>query len=225
MAKKTTFEYKRVFEKICESVVEFRPETLMIDMEQAVVTAIIQKFPDCLIQFCFFHYKPSIWRWIQANGMSSKYSHENNIWFRQFINQHICLAFIPPNDVVEAFECLQQAAEEHLEDSDVEAFTGYFESNFIGRIKRNGTRSTPRHQIHMWNQFENAMNDNNRTNNSVEGWHHSIQSISNCHHPLFGKFLDVLKEDMINSRVKIVQNQTGVNNPPQRSTYRMLNEH
>lgn len=224
MAKKTASEYGRIFEKL-RDLVGFNLSSVMIDMEQAVVSAVSDMFTECWITFCFFHFRQSIWRWIQANGMCSRYSHENNNWFRKLINQHACLAFVPPNDVIEAFECLQQTIEDrHLEDGDVEAFIGYFESSFIGRVRRNGTRGNPRHGIEMWNQYNKAISGENRTNNSVEGWHHAMLSISNCHHPHFGKFLDIIKQDMLNSRIKIVQSNTGIANTPQRSTYKMLSQ-
>ena len=45
-------EYRSVFEKIGE-LVEFNPLSVMIDMEQAVVTDLNGMFSECSVMFCF----------------------------------------------------------------------------------------------------------------------------------------------------------------------------
>ena len=222
MARKSAAEYSRLFAKISE-ISSFNPSSVMIDMEQAVASTLQQLYPSCSVVFCFFHFKQSIWNWINSNGMAQKYSDHGNNVLRSVVNKHVCLAFIPPNDVIELFEEIQNSVEDSNDD-DIHAFLGYFESSFIGRLRRNGQRGQARHPIEKWNQNSNVLTGSNRTNNSVEGWHHSLSTICSCDHPSFAKFLSVIKEDMSNSHIKLVQNSTGITPTPQRTTYRNLNE-
>ena len=85
MARKNVAEYNRLFTQVTNAC-EFRPESVMMDMEQAVASSISENFPDCEITLCYFHYRQSIWQWIQTDGMSSKYTDHNNTRFRKIVN-------------------------------------------------------------------------------------------------------------------------------------------
>ena len=58
-----------------------------------------------------------------------------------------------------------------------------------------------------------------RTDNSVEGWHRRFQShVSSCH-PIFWKFLDIMRNEESLIRVDIIQNLAGHPPPAQRRRY------
>lgn len=94
-----------LFTKIAE-LCQFNPRTAMLDMEQAVASTLIYKFPQVDLSLCWFHYKQSNLAWIRENGMIIKYSEHNNILFRKFINQIVALCFVPVSDVVFGFEVI-----------------------------------------------------------------------------------------------------------------------
>ena len=56
------------------------------------------------------------------------------------------LAFLPPEEVIEAFEDLVKFDKEHPSKLNLlpAEFVAYFEKNYIGKIVRRSTRQTPR---------------------------------------------------------------------------------
>lgn len=75
------------------------------------------------------------------------------------------LAFLRPHLVEEAFDQLVEHA-----DFPVEALpiANYFEDNYIGRRQRN-RRQPASFPIELWNVYDRTMNNQQRTNNDVEG--------------------------------------------------------
>ena len=62
-----------------------------------------------------------------------------------------------------------------------------------GRFRRNALRQTPMFALELWNMFHRTFQDLPRTNNSLEGWHRSFQASASACHPVFWKFLEILK--------------------------------
>lgn len=103
------------------------------------------------------------------------------------------LAFIPPDDVVHAFEYIQDTLDDELE-----GLLDYFEDSYIGRMKRSG-RANPKFAIRSWNVYEATLQQAPRTNNMLEGWHNKMQKSIASNHPNLWKLLEVIqKEDRLN---------------------------
>ena len=62
------------------------------------------------------------------------------------------LAFIPPNDVVDAFERLTDLIRNQYGDA-TDGVLDYFEDTYIGRFRRNAAQATPNFPVQMWNMF------------------------------------------------------------------------
>jgi len=69
----------------------------------------------------------------------------------------------------------------------------YFEDTWIGRPNHR-TRRAPLFLIKTWNCYSTLENDISRTNNSVECWHNSFNSMLNAHHPLIWTLITALKK-------------------------------
>ena len=82
----------------------------------------------------------------------------------------IALAFIPPVDIVRAFEELEEYV-----DPTLELVLEYLEDNYIGRRQRQG-RKNPRFPITLWNVYNRTLNNEPRTNNSAEAGHRCFQA-------------------------------------------------
>jgi hypothetical protein len=78
-----------------------------------------------------------------------------------------CLAFLPLEDVVEAFEAIQLKAPKEC----VPLYK-YFEENYIGKLNRgNRPRKDPMFALTQWNVHDRTMDGMPRTSNNIEGWH------------------------------------------------------
>ena len=128
------------------------------------------------------------------------------------------LAFLPPADVVPAFENLCDDIR-HNYGVQADEILLYFEDKYNGRFMRNAPRQNPLFAIDLWNMFHRTDQELPRTNNSVEGWHRAFQSnLTGCH-PTFWKFLAVLKREEGIVRVSILHHLGGHHPPPQRRRY------
>ena len=90
---------------------------------------------------------------------------------------------VPPNDVVNAFEILAGSMPAH---ENMNELLSYFETTYIRgrRFRGRGeTYGNALFHIESWNQRAAAVEGIARTTNAVEGWHHGLQSLFQCHHP------------------------------------------
>ncbi|KAK7009848.1 hypothetical protein BgiMline_001427, partial [Biomphalaria glabrata] len=78
----------------------------------------------------------------------------------------------------------------------------------IGRQRRN-RRVTPRFPIALWNVGDRVQDNLPRTNNSVEGWHHTFQLSIDGHHPNVYKLIFHFLREHENIENKILRYNAG----------------
>ena len=134
-----------------------------------------------------------------------------------------CISFVPIQYTIFAFEKLAV----FLDDTDqFSELNDYFETNFIGKIRRNRAlgRHEPRFKIKFWNLYDVVMNNRRRTNNALEGWNNQVRNLSNCCHPSTINFINIVKKDIENFHLKLVQLSTGQNPTPRQIKYTGVDE-
>ena len=116
----------------------FSPISFGVDFEKSLSNAVIKVFgEDCEIWYCFFHLGQNIVR-----RVSVKYA----VKFRQdkeFATRVRCLtalAFLPVDEVIDAFEELIQWDKNQSEPKLPEDLIKYFEKNYIGNLLREGRK-------------------------------------------------------------------------------------
>lgn len=209
---KTQDTYACLFQVLRQLQPDVNPNSIMMDMERAAANAATEVFPNVQIQYCFFHVGQAVWRKIQETGLAPDYREDQE--FALSLRMLTALAFVPVDDVVEAFEALEPEMPH-----DAEPIVRYFESTYIGERRRQGRRF-PTFHIDKWNVYERTVEDLPRTNNAIEGWHRGFQSNVGAFHPNIWKFLDVLRREQGLNELKITQALTGHEPVPQRRTYR-----
>ena len=70
-------------------------------------------------------------------------------------------------------------------------------------------RSKPLFSITLWNQFENARNGNQKTNNNVEGWHRACQLGMGFAQPTIDKILQYLRNEQSFTENRIARIRAG----------------
>ena len=146
-----------------------------------------------------------MWKKIQSLGL------KNDQEFALDLRMTPALAFVPLNDVVDAFEKLADVIINQYAD-ETDGVLGYFEDTYIGRFRRNASRATPIFPIQMWNMFCRTHEELTRIENLREGWRRRFQSICYVLSPNLWKFINLLQKEQTLSRVDIVQAETG--HPP-----------
>ena len=112
-----------------------------------------------------------------------KNAYQNDDAVRSSVRCLSALAFVTIKDVADAFDILSDDMPEH---DHMNELVSFFEHTYIRgrRLRgRNATFGPALFAIESWNQHDSAVNGVARTTNSVEGWHHGLQSLFHCHHP------------------------------------------
>ena len=185
---KTQEQYIRVLNQLRNLNALLTPREVIVDFEKASINAFKAVFPSVSVKGCFFHFSQANWRKIQDLGLSSIYRDEETV--RTTIKSFVSLALIPMMDMDIGFEKLLENLDERLE-----PFVHYFEDTWMGRVGRLGKKSKPLFEPALWNQFENARDGKQKTNNSVEGWHRAFQMGMGCAHPTICKFIQYLRNE------------------------------
>ena len=194
-----------VVKTLCPSA---SPRRILTDFESAAMSAFKDAFPNVEVSGCYFHLCQSVVRKVNECGLKSDYEADNEI--RGFIRCLAALSHVPVCDVVNSFEILvaDMPANERVND-----VVTYFEHTYIrgrrrpGRGENYGPAIFP---IPVWNQYMSAGEGIARTTNSVEGWHHSLQSIFMCQHPNTWTFIAGIERDSSLNKAAYLQAITGV---------------
>jgi len=177
------------------------PDRILIDFEQAAINAFRQAFPSAQLQGCYFHLCQCLVRKVQNLGLRQLF--DNVLHIKLMIKSLAALAFVPPADVIPAFNTL--CLEFPHTDPRFDELLTYFEATWVYR-----PGGGPRFPIELWNHYGTAGAGSPRTINCCEGWHNSMNSHFLCQHPSIWSLLKALKEDMDLSRLLLVHAQTGV---------------
>ncbi len=134
-------------------------EQITIDFEFAVKNCLLTLKLSVHNNYCFFHLSQSSWRRIQSSGHTTTYT--QNLNYRERAIMLLCLAFVPPEDVVKSFDTFSL----HLS-TELEEVFDYFKDHYIGGVGA-GLRAQPRFEISMWNCHDRTRNNEPRANNTV----------------------------------------------------------
>ena len=192
------------------------PESFMTDFETGSSTALGRVYPNVPKKGCFFHLCKNVFKHVQAEGLLDRYLNDEN--FRINVKMISAIAFVPTDDVIDAFQELS----DHCGD-DEQAILDYFETYYIGEQRR-GRRLRARFPHAMWNVHGRVENDLPRTNNHLEGWHNRFNAFISVRHADIWKFIQALKGDCALQNHTRTQAMIGADPPRQRLVYRQVNE-
>ena len=187
------------------------PSRISIDIEQAAINAFRANFPVAAIDGCFFHFSQNIYRKVQSEGLQHQYMADET--FSNNVKMLAALAFVPLNDIVNAFDTVVAQMPE------LDPIIDYFENNYIGVMHRRGRRR-PRFPLELWNVNNRVEEEIPKTNNHVEAYHRHLQAAILLFHPNIWTFLKVLKKEEALKRLEIIQMEAVEAAPPQKIRYR-----
>jgi hypothetical protein len=219
LSNKNRATYDRLLAVVKSLVPNAAPQRILLDFESAAMNAFTAAYPEAEIAGCYFHLCQSILRKVHTVGLKGDYDDNHEI--RGFIRCLTALSHVPVDDVIPTFE---QLIDTMPADERVNEVATYFEHTYVrgrrrpGRGENYGAAIFP---VPLWNQFEAAGEGIARTTNSVEGWHHSLQSLFMCQHPTLWTFLTGIERDCRMNKASYLQAATGVMHTG-RKTYRDL---
>jgi hypothetical protein len=110
--------------------IKIRPLSFNCDFELSIWNAIEEVWPGTCINGCYFHLTQNIWKHVQEEKLVTSYRNGSNLNLRTAFKRLKCLAFVPTEDVIEAFELI----EEHSP-AEFKPVLTYFETYYIGVLK------------------------------------------------------------------------------------------
>ena len=172
---KTQEQYIPVLNQLRNLNALLTPREVIVDFEKASINAFKAVFPSVSVKGCFFHFAQANWRKNSGSGPEFNLPRGGNCTDDNKIIRFACSH--PMMDINIGFEKLLENLDERLE-----PFVHYFEDTWMGRVGRLGKKSKPLFEPALWNQFENARDGKQKTNNSVEGWHRAFEMGISCAH-------------------------------------------
>lgn len=191
--------YQRLLQQLKIMQPGLQPNNLMLDFELAAIQAFENEFPNLEKTGCFFHLSQSVWRKVQNEGLKVQYQGDHE--FARWVRMIPALAFVPPQNVESSFEELVENPDFPQEAIPI---ANYFEDTYIGRMTRRG-RQAPLFPIQFWNVYERTVNDQQRTNNDVEGWHRSFKETCGTLSPNIYRLINCLKRQQELHSFEIIQ--------------------
>lgn len=219
LTNKSRATYDRLIRVVKELAPTASPSRILTDFESAAMNGFRDAYPEAAVSGCYFHLTQSVNRKVNECGLKSDYEADHEI--RGFVRCLSALSHVPVADVMGAFETLVESMPANDKVNEV---VTYFERTYIRGRRRPGRGEHYAAAIFpppLWNQYESAGEGIARTTNSVEGWHHSLQSLFMCHHPTVWTFLEGIYRDCHMSKAAYLQATTGVVNASKK-TYRDL---
>lgn len=217
-AKKDASTYGTIFRKLKEKRPALAPKHIMMDFEQAAISAASVVFPGAMIHGSFFHFSQCVWRKIQQCGLTTEYRDDPELAANL---RHLpALAFLPCENTIDSFKNLkelmkmQKRPRAGTTSHKVRQVFDYFEDTWVG--KSNKAAKFP-HRL--WNMRDLTLNGLPRTNNGVEGWHNAMSNTMACSNPTVWKFVDVIKKEQGRQELRMAQ-ITALDAPPARRKYK-----
>lgn len=196
MVKKNEQSYLNLFEFLKCKCIEFGmllvPRFIMLDFEKATMNAISSSFIDCNILGCLFHYSNSIWSMACKKGFKSIYIDEPNNIITKNIRCILAMPFVPLEDITVTYQIIKRTFDPRFI-----GMVDYYEKMYIGKDGDHLAVFEPK----IWNVYLSVLDQRERTNNVVEGWHNKFQKMAVSSHINVFKFIECLKKDQRDNEI------------------------
>ncbi|CAG8664278.1 24017_t:CDS:2 [Gigaspora rosea] len=197
-----------------EAGYDLSPPIIITDFEQAVINSIRLNFSNSANKCCFFHLCQSLWRQIQAKGLSIEYG--ANATFSIKLRQLTAFAFLLSIEIPAAFDQIKP-----LMPSNATSIVNYFENTYIREEVRQQLRNgniiydPPTFSLSLWSIFELITHGYPRTQNFIEGWHHRWNNIVGRAHVGVYTIIEEIRKEQHQTDINIERVLRGEPRPSQ----------
>lgn len=228
LSSKTSVEYREVLQAVLNSAQAFQirncsPEYIMSDFELAIINAAHEVFPESEVRLCVFHLGQSVYRHVVSEGLSREYDDPEDRSVKLYTHMLLALAFVPPEDVKDAFRLLREQVNLH-QDNLLPVFD-FFDATYVngtparaaargrGRARQGAVprRLPPRYSIESWNHYETTLDNRHRTNNVSEGWHNRFRLMVGKTHPDMYSLIKEFKKEQADTEIAVAELGLGKN--------------
>lgn len=170
---KTKITYKVLFSLIKSQIPQFNPKNIILDFEQAAMTAIKDAFPDTCICGCFFHFCRSLWRKADEVGITK------SALARKHVKRCTVLAHLPKEFIDSGWLYIMSQCPN---DETIVQFNNYFVETWLSESSFFADK---------WS----CSNNHHRTTNMVESWHATINKKVKSKPKSIAHYLTILQRE------------------------------
>lgn len=225
LTSKTEAIYNRLFEWLREYCAGMNWNlvwnTIKIDFESGLIPSLEFNFPEIMpFHGCYYHFCSCVYRYaVDHLGLGTAYRNpETHV--KRYVKLLMALGFLPVHQVIEEFENLRDN-EFPFQENDAETvaklheLNDYFRYYWLGVGQGQGPHQSP--------ETCNVYQEDNRTNNDLEGWHNKLnkQVGLNC---ILWKFIKSLKVMQGFAEADFARILRGEAITKQKKKYRDINE-
>ena len=193
------------------------PDLVHIDFEASEIKAIKECLPHSKIVTCQIHWKRALRKKMVELGILPFYN--NSCLIQTYFRKIWAMSFVPQEDVIKVWEHLvtntpaldvdEMGAEPiNFFNQCLDRFLSYMEHTYVGSVNRRTlARGRPLFPFSFWNKHEEAIQEEEITNNSSESWN----SVSKRSQPTTNiwSVMDALKKEDSLSRSKVIASALG----------------
>lgn len=162
---KTTGQYRQIIQHLKSRVRRvthrrLRPTRIVLDFEQALMTALGTELPTSTLSGCYFHFNQSLWRHLQQIGLASHYRHDRRL--KHAVRKVMAMGFLPVVLIRHNFTLLHNGRRTQRLIRQYPAFGDWLDYIETTYMSNNSAFPPP-----IWNVY--GRNMETRTNNHLEG--------------------------------------------------------
>ncbi len=211
---------ENTFMKMFTKLKQLRPRNfespkrkLVLDFESTALSAFGKVFPSASLSGCFHQFCQSLWRALkQQPGLAELYLSDPTFSFK--VHLLLALAFVPPADVVRAYDHLLNVENSLFQNENrMEGLLTFFEATYIGVLHSTGAanaRRSPQFEVTFWNQVDNVQNGKiNPVSDDAdaERAHNAVNKVvaNKAQSSSVRKLIDVLKGQLLVNESQVEQ--------------------
>lgn len=216
MTNKTIGDYRQILQAVKRKVLRltghtWEPASIVMDFEQALITAVETDLPNTRTELCYFHFNQSLWRRIQELGLTRAYKRDENL--KEILRKVMSLGFLPVALVRNNFTLLRNSPGTRRKIYQYPALFDFF--NSVQNTYIVGQFPAP-----VWNVYERNMDC--RTNNNAESFHRSWNNRVGVRHPNLWIFVRHLKDLQASTESGILSMDRGGHPTRRQRRWRLL---
>ena len=215
MGQRQIGNYRQIFQEVKRRIrqlgLRWRPNMIICDFEQALISSLDTEFRHAEVRGCYFHFLQNLWKHVQILGLKIPYGQSRSL--KKLIKKIMAIGYLPSALVRMNFFNLKQEQNTRrliLRFPGLRNWINYVENTYIGG------NWAPR----VWNVFDRNMSQ--RTNNNIEGYHSRLNKFVEVRHPSLWVFIRKLKDIQLLSKRSITSAVRGHTPPPRRRKWRVL---
>ena len=170
----------------------FFPQSVLVDYELALRSAVLKVWPGITLRSCWFHYKQVLFRHLQAEGLAADHMISDSP-IRTSFSALGAMPYVPEEDIELAWNELKLTLPPEMT-----PFARYYETTWIGKAS-----SPPLFDHASWNHHNSSLMLLPRSSNIAEGWNNGFASVVSCRNPTIWSFLECARKEQAITDMKI----------------------